>query len=226
MSVLTVAEFDYWFLELVHRLAESAGSFFTPVLRVITDSGNHGYIFLGLTLVLLLFKKTRKLGVMALISIAIGYLVSNITLKNLVRRVRPYNTDNSDYIAWWKLTGQVVDTAYSFPSGHATVSAAFSICFIWQYGFKKWWPMVFVPLIYGFTRLYFVVHYPTDILAGWAIGTLASLASYFITKQLDKPKFMQKFYSLKGLESLFHKKEKKPEEAEKPAEEESPAETK
>lgn len=206
MLIYTIADFDRTILGLFHQLAEAAGSFFTPVFRVITALGDKGLFFIILGLLFLCFKKTRKLGVMVLISMAIGYLVSNLAIKNIVRRPRPYAIGDNDYTAWWELTGQTTDSEFSFPSGHATVSAAFCICFIWHYGFKKAWPIIFLPLLIGITRLYFVVHYPTDILAGWTVGTLASLGAYYLTKLLDKVKFMNNFYSLKGIEDLFHKK--------------------
>jgi undecaprenyl-diphosphatase len=144
---------------------------------------------------------------MVIISMAIGYLFSNLLIKNLVRRPRPYTVEGSDFIDWWKLTGSLTDSEYSFPSGHATVSAAFSICFVWHYGFKKGWPMILVPLLIGITRLYFVVHYPTDILAGWTIGTLASLGAFYLVRLLDRLSWMPKVYGWWGIEDLFKKKQ-------------------
>lgn len=208
MNIYADLAFDRWLLELVHKLAVSAGSFFTPFFKAITVTGNMGIIFIAAALLFLCFKKTRKLGVMTLIAMALGYLCANLIIKNLVRRPRPYAVGDADYNSWWDLTGKLTDSEYSFPSGHATCSAAFAVCFIWHYGFKKSWGMIFVPLLYGLTRLYFVVHYPTDILAGLLIGTLASLAAFYLTRLLDRTKFMPKFYLLKGIEDLFSRKKK------------------
>jgi undecaprenyl-diphosphatase len=68
---------------------------------------------------------------------------------------------------------------YSFPSGHSL----FAICF---YGMLAallgervrsgkarvtiWMSAVLVVMMVGFSRLYLGVHYPTDVVAGWAIG--------------------------------------------------------
>lgn len=158
---------------------------------------------------------------MIVISLFIGYLTSNIIIKNIVKRPRPYSVNGSDYISWWEFTGKVTDSEYSFPSGHATSAAAFCICFIWYYGFKKYWGIIFVPILMAITRLYFVVHYPTDVIAGLLIGTLASLAAFYLTKLLNKAKFMSKVYGFPGLENLFRKKETQPTEVKTENKEES-----
>lgn len=213
MVLTSITEFDYWILEFFHRLAVAAGGFFTPFFLVITSLGDHGIFLIVLTVLLLCFKKTRKLGAMIAISMFIGFLTSNVIIKNIVKRPRPYSLSGSDYVSWWELTGKLTDSEYSFPSGHATSTAAFCICFIWHYGFKKSWGIIFVPILMAITRLYFVVHYPTDVIAGLLIGTLASLAAFYLTKLLDKTKFMPKFYALPGLENLVRKKEVQPAEA-------------
>jgi undecaprenyl-diphosphatase len=72
----------------------------------------------------------------------------------------------------------------SFPSGHAMVSAAVYLTFATQLsslhhdivvrGYLISCTLIIVALI-GASRVYLGVHYPTDVLAGWALGAAWAL---------------------------------------------------
>jgi undecaprenyl-diphosphatase len=75
----------------------------------------------------------------------------------------------------------LVDSGYSFPSGHTMISLVFygAVAFLVLLTLKKRWNKFFVVLgfilisaLIGFSRLYLGVHYLTDVLAGWAAGGL------------------------------------------------------
>jgi undecaprenyl-diphosphatase len=76
-------------------------------------------------------------------------------------------------------------TTYSFPSGHATVAAAVWLTLAYTLrrerlisrgaalGLGVAWPVVI-----GLTRVYLDVHWATDVLGGWCLGTgIAALAT-------------------------------------------------
>ena len=64
--------------------------FLTPFVKFITHLGDSGWFWIALSLLLLIPKKTRWVGLTALLALLFGALVTNVALKNLVARTRPY----------------------------------------------------------------------------------------------------------------------------------------
>lgn len=95
----------------------------------------------------------------------VGSLIINLAAKNHFGRVRPE--------LWLSLSPE---TTYSFPSGHAMGSVTLGVALIMLFWPTRgrWLVLVlasaFIGLV-GLSRVYLGVHYPSDILAGWAAGT-------------------------------------------------------
>ena len=120
----------------------------------------------------------KREGYYILITGLIGTLVNQF-LKMLCRIPRP----------WERGTGLTyVESAfeeakgYSFPSGH-TFSSVVSATVIWRYSKKAAWIAVPTAVIIAFSRLYFCVHFPTDVLAGAVLGISAGLGAYAVTEK-------------------------------------------
>ena len=62
----------------------------TPIFTTITTLGNGGFIWIAGSVMLLIPKKTRNIGVMSLSALALSALIDNVILKNLIARTRPY----------------------------------------------------------------------------------------------------------------------------------------
>ncbi len=149
--------------------------FLDPVMKVITRMGNHGYLWIGLILILLIPKKTRKAAFTAAVALALCYLVVNIMVKPLAARIRPYDA----FPQLVPLIPALHD--YSFPSGHTANGFAVSLVFLRM--LPKWAgvPLVVLNSLISVSRLYVGVHYPTDVIAGFLFGLLISqLVWYFM----------------------------------------------
>ena len=90
----------------------------------------------------------------------------NTALKLIVRRTRPQLVDLPPLAK--------TPTRYSFPSAHASTSFAAALAYS-RAGLPAF-PLYSLAKAMAFSRLYLGVHYPSDILAGAALGTAVAAA--------------------------------------------------
>ena len=172
--------FDYALLEFYHNLAVSTNNAFTPFIRAISYLFDieKGLPLVIIAFILLFFKKTRKAGLVMLISMGIGLIFTNLFIKNYVARLRPFQSGRLEIVSWWKYVGSVHVGEYSFPSGHATATmAAMTAIFLTCNKKYSWLGFLFV-LLMGFSRNYLMVHYPSDVIAGMLVGLVSALLAY------------------------------------------------
>ena len=179
------APFDRALLEFWHSVATSVGGFMTPIMELISLTGEKGILMILLGLILLLFPKTRKAGICVVFAIACGALITNITLKPIIARARPYET-SLIYRSFWEMVGASVEGDLSFPSGHATATAAAMVALTLSRGKKYLWLCVPYVALMCASRNYLMVHYPSDVLAGVIAGIIGAIVAFVITKYIYK----------------------------------------
>lgn len=146
----------------------------SQILSPFSFAGSNGIIWMVLISIMLMSKKYRKIACIA----ACAFFLSRITvdiLKPLFKRPRPFQELTYLQIYIPKPTG------FSFPSGHALT--AFAIVGVLlnkiNNNFCKIILILLASLI-SFSRLYFLVHYLSDILAGIILGLIsAQIALWF-----------------------------------------------
>jgi undecaprenyl-diphosphatase len=139
----------------------------TAVMGVATWLGN-GLTLAGVALVavLLLVALRQRVPALYVAVTAGGAGVLNTLLKLSFARPRP-----ALEVALAHAGG------FSFPSGHAMASAAvygaLAVVVSLRFERARWWATtacVALVLAIGWSRIYLGVHYPSDVLAGWALG--------------------------------------------------------
>ena len=171
-----IAWFDYTILDWFQSIHSEI---LTRIFQWITTLGEGGALWVAVALTLLVWKKTRVIGVTMLVALLFTLLVGNLTLKPLVARPRPC----------WRhpeiplLIANPKD--FSFPSGHAMSSfAAATALFMWNRRIGIF--AILMAVVMAATRMYFYVHYPTDIVAGMLIGIFLGIFAYRLVKWMAK----------------------------------------
>ena len=152
-----------------------------PICKFMGTIGSHGEFAIAVALLLLIIPKTRRTGCICALSLATTHVVSNMIIKKIVDRTRPYDVINGLV----PLTGPL--DSPSFPSGHA--AATFSCLFVIVLMMPKKYgiPALLVSLFMAYSRLHVGVHYPTDVLAGMVIGIFFACLYTFIYKKKFAP---------------------------------------
>lgn len=167
------SSFDDYFLN-IFRTGSAPSHLIGPnwvaeAARDVTSLGS--YMVLGWIVVLIvtyLFLSRRRIEAVQLAaSVIAGTVLSNL-LKIGFNRPRP-NLDNTPAVF-----------TSSFPSGHATMSAVvyLSLAVLLALHEESRWLRIFyvtaavvITVTVGLSRVYLGVHYPTDVIAGWCLGT-------------------------------------------------------
>ena len=148
------------------------------VMQIFTEIGSLFYMIL-FSLGLFIKKDTRRLGLILILSVLAGTIVSAY-LKESVGQERPkLDFAGSPFpIPLEKDTYSFVGAGTnSFPSGHATRTATFALvigialsrrfprgCYLlWLY-----------PILVSISRVYVLQHYPTDVVGGIVLGILVA----------------------------------------------------
>lgn len=155
---------DVAILQLIHR--DIPASMSRTFLTATEIGGPVGIVAIVVLIAgLMAYGRRYSNAIIIVLSVAIATVV-NLGIKELFKRTRPTLWDSITHAQ-----------NFSFPSGHAMASSAlaFAMCYItWH---TRWrWITIIVGSIFmvmvGLSRLYFGVHYPSDILGGWIASTV------------------------------------------------------
>jgi membrane-associated phospholipid phosphatase len=139
------------------------------VMVSITRLGDPAFVIVVVAIALtwLLYQHKRLESVMLVVA-CLGAVGLNSGLKLVFGRTRPH--------LW---TSLIHETTYGFPSGHALGSLVLYgfIAYLYARRYPRRAKVAYgiaaiVVALIGLSRLYFGVHYPTDVLAGYGMGML------------------------------------------------------
>ena len=162
--------FDLPILDWIQANLQSG--FMDKFMPFITVFGDAGIFWMIWAAVLVIFPKTRKIGLGMAFAMVMGLIVCNITLKPLVARIRPYDLQAELGVAIKLLCEAQHD--FSFPSGHTIASFEAAVVLV-KYSKKMGIPAMILAVLISFSRMYLYVHYPTDVIVSVILGTLFAL---------------------------------------------------
>ncbi len=154
--------------------------------------GEPYFVILALLLIgVQIYRKKWHNAILSMIALGAGFVIESL-IKITIQRIRPEHSLPEDSL-------------YSFPSGHATMSAIFFIMIF--YCFKddiknnvaRWIFLAFniiMILLVGFSRIYFHVHWLSDIIGGIVLG-LMMVIFCILAINFSKEEFLGKHKWLK-----------------------------
>lgn len=168
---------------LGNPLSDKVWLFFTHI-------GDYGLLWILMIVALLVYPKTRRIGIICSLAFVLGVIITNGLLKNIVERARPYNY--RDIVLLIK-----EPDSYSFPSGHTTASFAVTFVLLKEKlrlnHINIYIPTLAIAALVAFSRMYLFVHFPSDIIAAIIIGYFCSI----ISRQLiDKITWLEKIIKI------------------------------
>lgn len=176
-------------IQILHWFETLHNPITNPIFYVITTLGNAGWFWIVLAVLMLtvLPKKYKKAGLTMAISLILSLIFCNGIMKHLWARPRAFWVVGQNFVVGnefenlYGIFNSIHD--YSFPSGHSSASFAAAVSiFMWRK--KEGSAALVLAALIAFSRLYFTVHYPTDVLVGTITGALYGVAAYFIVKAL------------------------------------------
>ena len=160
--------FDLPILEWIQ--ANLQNGFMDFIMPIITLFGEDGIFWIAWSVLLILFPRTRKIGLGMGFALMMGLVLCNMTLKPLVARPRPYDFQLSEF---QKVIPLLIEAQhdFSFPSGHTIASFEAAVVLL-KNSKKMGIPAMIIAVLVSFSRMYLYVHYPTDVIVSVILGTV------------------------------------------------------
>lgn len=146
------------------------------VMEFFSHSADLSLIWVLIGAVLLPDKRTRRMGLVVLASMALCYVLNDLVLKEIFERPRPF-------VAIEEYFPLVDAPGYSFPSGHASSSFAAATAILLHNRKAGALAMIYA-LMVAFSRLYNFVHYPSDVIAGALLGIACAVSVFLIAEKM------------------------------------------
>jgi len=147
-------------------------------MQIITESGDSFYL-LGFGILMLLIKKTRRVGITLMILIVLSTLLTGYIKCGMDRDRPDFDYQGTPFPV--KISRDTFalfcDGSYnaSYPSGHAARTMIFAI--VLGYAISQRFPrgaylLFFYPILVSISRVYVLQHFPMDVIGGAILGVM------------------------------------------------------
>ncbi len=189
-----------WEMAFLLWLNSLHGTFIDYVFLIITFLGDKGIVWIASGVIMLFFKKTRRMGIYVIATYAVIGGTNNYIIKLLSDRSRPfYGNTIAVYEDAQRLQDFAVNIFYgdgvflgfakipddtSFFSGHTVASIACAMM-MFLHNKKFGIPALVLASIIAFSRLWLGVHWPTDVIFGIIFAVGAAVGLYYLLRFLE-----------------------------------------
>lgn len=165
-----IISLDYFLTNLFSKSIPH-NQFFDYFFSFFSLKGSFIFIWLLVMLIVLILEERKNPGItkqdkkfifIFSLSFLLTFLLSDIVLKNIFMRLRPFST------------GFICPTDFSFPSVHAATAFAAATVLTFFDNKRRWFYYI-VAILISYSRIYLGCHYFLDVLVGGLFG-------YLITK--------------------------------------------
>lgn len=183
---------DKWISESISQ--NLGNTFFNYIMLFFTFLGEWGAVIIATCLGFIIYYavKEKKLNLYFSIGLLVFGLVwifldggpNPISIKNIVRRVRPYHVIDG-FEKMMTSMHYKLPSRYSFPSGHSYT--AFFLATLLTLKYRKLGFVLYpIACLIVLSRIWLGAHYFTDTLVGSFIGALSAVGNYFLVKFIYK----------------------------------------
>ncbi len=170
--------FDTWLFYVInHGLSNFV---FDAVMPIVTTTAYWRPVY-TIAIVWLIWKggmRGRICAATLVVAVALLDPASTYLLKEPISRLRPYDVLPDVHLL-------VSSGAGSFPSNHAINNTAAAVILSPSYPKQRWiWWIIAITV--SFSRIYCGVHWPTDVIAGMAIGAIAGFGFVKLAEWLQR----------------------------------------
>lgn len=141
--------------------------------RIVSRLGDGLFWYVLMTMLLLQYQAAAAPAVLHMLAVGLVATIIYKFIKGKTLRPRPFNVYPTIVCV-----GKTLDQ-FSFPSGHTMHAVAFSIIAVSYFPPLFWLVMPFT-LMVALSRPILGLHYPSDVIAGAALGALIATASLYL----------------------------------------------
>jgi undecaprenyl-diphosphatase len=199
--------FDSWILESLNEYAQVSKPFDLLVAHIIENAMFKGTPFV-LVLVYYWFQKSTKIKsrrefiTIGLFSSFVSLVIARLLALSLPFRARPFLNPDLHFVRPFGMTDLGLETWSSFPSDHAVLFFSLATTIFLLSRKAGIVAYLYAFFVVCFPRMYFGLHYPTDILVGAVLGVVLTLA--FTNKRIMNPLVKMVSYISSRYSGMFY----------------------
>lgn len=179
-------EYDYSIIKAIHENFIINIKISRVIASIVSLLGEKCILYLLSGVIIFFIFKKKKMGISVFISVCVMIVLCEFILKNTIMRIRPFLA-TEEFKYYWEMVSGPVKDSFSCPSSHCAGASAVIFA---MYFNKKSFKILFFGFIFlilmMYSRVFLVVHYPTDCILGIIFGLISAIIGSFIGNKIYK----------------------------------------